>query len=129
MNEKNTDELEKVENSQKLLENEEGGTHKVVVYTVMHYMGIDGDHFETTFSKEEDARKLCALYNASSESSDYDFFWYQEQIVDEYSIEDFELVEYKFSKDKNGNNQKVLLNTKEQSPEEYLAYQRELYDL
>lgn len=129
MNEKNTDELEKVKNLQKLLENEEGGTHKVVVYTVMHCMGIGGDHFETIFSKEEDARKLCDLYNASSESSDYDYLWYQKQIVDEYSIEDFELVEDKFNKDENGNNQKVLLNTKEQSPEKYLAYQRELYDL
>lgn len=129
MNEKNTDELEKVKNLQESLENEEGGKSKVVVYTVMHYMGIDGDHFETTFSKEEDARKLCDLYNASSESSDYDFFWYQEQIVDEYSIEDFELVEYPFNKDKKGNNWKVLLNTKELSPEKYLAYQRELYDL
>lgn len=29
MNEKNTDELEKVENSQKLLENEEGGHTKL----------------------------------------------------------------------------------------------------
>lgn len=129
MNEKNTDELEKVKNSLKKFQNEEGGTHEVVVYTVMHCMGIDGDHFETTFSKEEDARKLCDLYNASSESSDYDYFWYQKQIVDEYSIEDFELVEDEFDKDEDGNNWKVLLNTKEQSPEEYLAYQREINGL
>jgi len=62
------------------------------IYTVARSMGMDGDVNMFSFSKEEDAKQVCAMYNSSSDAGDYDFFFISETIVDEHPIQNFKLV-------------------------------------
>ena len=61
------------------------------VYTVMHALGMDGSFPVASFTKEEDADKLCSLYNSSEECGDYDYHYRTTVEIDEYNINDFEL--------------------------------------
>lgn len=63
------------------------------IYIVIRSMGMDGDINMFSFSKEEDAKKVCTMYNSSSDYGDYDCFYVSELEVDKHPIENFKLVE------------------------------------
>ena len=76
----------------------------MIIYLVTHNMGIDGNYNIAVFSKKEDAEKLCNLYNSiesinnpeydneEDSYSSYDFYSWEELIVDKNDINKYELI-------------------------------------
>lgn len=61
----------------------------MMVYIVMHNMGMDGSYIEAVFSKQSDADKLCHMYNSTDDFGNYDYYSCQKVEIDQYNIEDY----------------------------------------
>ena len=62
------------------------------IYIVMHNEGIDGSYTVAAFSSYKKAQRLVKMYNKTSDSGDYDFYYVDKIKIDKYNIDDFKLV-------------------------------------
>lgn len=62
------------------------------IYIVMHNEGIDGTYIVGAFSSHKKAQMLVKMYNKTSNSGEYDFYYVDKIKIDKYNIDDFKLV-------------------------------------
>lgn len=62
------------------------------IYIVIHSIGIDGSYTVGAFSSYKNAQTLVEMYNKTSDSGEYDFYYVYKIKIDKYNIDDFRLV-------------------------------------
>ena len=65
--------------------------NKKYIYIVIHNQGIDGSYTVTTFSNYKDAQTLCEMYNKTSASGEYDFYYVSKEQINKYDMNNFSL--------------------------------------
>lgn len=61
------------------------------IYIVIHSIGIDGSYTVGAFSSYKKAQTLVEMYNNTSDSGEYDFYFINKIKIDKYNIDDFKL--------------------------------------
>ena len=62
------------------------------VYIVIHNQGIDGTYIVGAFNSYKKAQMLVEMYNKTSNSGEYNFYYVNKIKIDKYNIDDFRLV-------------------------------------
>lgn len=86
------------------------------IYVVMHNESYDGCFVEAIFSKKEDAEKLIDMYAQSDNHDDYNFYYLEEQEIDEKDINNYYLSNFECEIDDNTSTENpfIVLNYKEE---------------